>query len=223
MSTNNELKRRFVLAVDEVIPPAPALEARVYEGLRRDQRRSNHEGQSAWVLKLGPGLRLAAGLAAFLVASTIVTTLLFSTEARKAIGPSDRPAPGYRFTPKATTRSASWPKGGPVPAGLEGCWQLQRSPQDPSHEVCLGQYSFDIGQGTIVGNAVVNGAEIDLFTNACGSNVGKPYDAYLYTVDGSMLALVNVSRLLPRGVGLADSWSSCGWELDGTYSRLVSP
>jgi hypothetical protein len=38
MTSDNELRRRFVNALDEVIPPAPALEARVLESLRREER-----------------------------------------------------------------------------------------------------------------------------------------------------------------------------------------
>ena len=232
MNTDNDLRRRFVMAVDEVLPPAPALEYRVHDALRREKRRVVEPQRGGrGVAGLGPGLRLAASLAALLIAVSVVATLVYSATMHHTIVPSHRPAPpSYKFSPTATTRSADWPEGGPVPADLAGCWQLQKYPSDPAKELCLGEYSFDVGQGSSVGNVVVNGTEIDLFSyqspdpvrngfNICGSN-GQ--EKYRYTVAGSTLVLVNFAKLYPLGIGLANP-GACGWELDGTYSKLAKP
>jgi hypothetical protein len=229
MMTDKELRRRFVMAVDEVIPPAPALEARVRDDLHLEQRPGRRTLSGGSIFGHGSGLRLAAGLAAIVIASTLVTALLFSARPHRLIVPSHQPTPlaspssSYKFTPSATTRSASWPAGGPVPAELAGCWQSQKHPNDPVFEVCLGQYSFDVGLGYSVGNVVVNGSEVDFFSEVCGSNVRMPYDGYRYTITGSQLILTSLANLIPRGTGPVDSWSNCGWELDGAYSRLASP
>jgi hypothetical protein len=223
--TDKELRRRFVMAVDEVIPPAPALEARVREDLWLEQQPGRQTSVSGSVFHRGSGLRLAA--VATLVLLALATAALLSVRVLEPIGPSYQPTPlaspsAYKFTPTATTRSASWPAGGPIPAELEGCWQSQQHPNDPAFELCLGRYSFDIGRGYSVGNVVVNGSQVDFFTNACGSNVGMPYDGYNYTITGSQLVLTSLSKLIPRGFGPVDSWSNCGWELDGSYSRVAS-
>ena len=229
MMTDKELRRRFVMAVDAVLPPAPALEARVRDDLYLEQRPGRRTLPGRSIVQHGSGLRFAAGLAAILIAITVVTALLFSARLLRPIVPSHQPAPvaspssGYKFTPKATTRSASWPAGGPVPAELAGCWQSQKHPNDPVFEVCLGQYSFDVGRGYSVGNVVVNGSEVDFFSNVCGSNVDMPYDGYRYTITGSQLVLTSLAKLIARGTGPVDSWSNCGWELDGSYSRLAGP
>lgn len=68
-----------------------------------------------------------------------------------------------------------------------------------------------------------NGSEVDFFSVVCGSNVGMPYDGYRYAIIGSQLVLTSLDKLIARGLGTVDSWSSCGWELDGSYSRLTSP
>jgi hypothetical protein len=225
--TDKELRRRFVMAMDEILPPAPALESCVRDDLRFERRPGRRTPTGGNIFRHRSGLRLAAGLAAILVGITVVS-LLFGVRVLQPIAPSHQPTPAaspsaYEFTPTATTRSASWPAGGAVPADLAGCWQSQAHPNDPALEVCLGQYSFDVGRGYSVGNVVVNGSEVDLFSDACGSNVARPYDAYRYTISGSRLVLTSLSRLIARGTGLADSWSSCGWELDGSYSKLPGP
>ena len=228
MMTDKELRRRFVMAVDEILPPAPALEARVRTELRHEQRLSRSlPGGSVFRDRFG--LRFAAGLLAALVAATLVTAVLFGARPFGPAMPAHQPAPlasppsGYEFTPTATNRSASWPAGGPIPAELAGCWQNLKHPSDPAFEVCLGQYSFDVGQGYALGNVVVSGSEVDFFSGVCGSNVGMPYDGYRFTITGSQLVLTSLARLVARGTGPVDPWSNCGWELDGSYSRVTSP
>jgi hypothetical protein len=228
MMTDRDLRRRFVMAIDEVIPPAPALEARVRHDLHLEQRSDRRTLSVSTVFRHGSRLRLAAGVAAIVIAITLAAGLLFGARSLVPSVPSHQPTPlaspsDYKFTPTATTRSESWPVGGPVPADLAGCWQSLKHPNDPAFEVCLGQYSFDVGQGYSVGNVVVSGSEVDFFSEVCGSNVGKPYDGYRYTVTGGQLVLTSLAKLTARGTGLVDSWSSCGWELDGSYSRLASP
>ena len=225
--TDKELRRRFVMAVDEVLPPAPALESRVRDDLRLEQGPGRRTLPGTSISRHRSGLLFAAGLAAILV-GIIVVSLLFGVRILQPIAPSHQPIPvaspsAYQFIPTATNRLASWPAGGAVPAELAGCWQSQNRPNDPAFEVCLGQYSFDVGRGYSVGNVVVNGSEVDFFSDVCGSNVARPYDGYRYTISGSRLVLTNLSKLIARGTGLVDSWSSCGWELDGSYSRLPGP
>jgi hypothetical protein len=225
--TDKDLRRRFVMAVDEILPPAPALESRVRDDLLFERRPGRRTPAGGNIFRPRSGLRFAAGLATVLV-GIIVVSLVFGIRILQPIAPSHQPTPlaspsAYEFTPTATTRLASWPAGGAVPAELSGCWQSQSHPNDPSFEVCLGQYSFDVGRGYSVGNVVVNGTEVDLFSDACGSNVAMPYDGYRYTVSGTRLVLTSLAKLIARGMGPADSWSSCGWELDGSYSRLPSP
>lgn len=227
--TDKELRRRFVMAVDEVLPPAPALESRLRHQLDLEQRPARRTLSGGSIFGHRSGLRLAAGLAAIVIAISLVTALLFSARPLGLIVPSHQSTPlaspsnGYEFTPTATTRSASWPAGGPVPADLAGCWQSQKHPNDPVFEVCLGQYSFDVGRGYSVGNVVVNGSDVDFFSDACGSNVAMPYDGYRYSITGGQLVLTSLAKLIARGTGPVDSWSSCGWELDGSYSKLPSP
>jgi hypothetical protein len=229
LMTDKELRRRFVMAVDEVIPPSPALEARVSADLHLEHRPGQRTLPARSISGRGSALRLAAGLAAILIALTVVTGLLFGIRLLQPVATSHQPTPqtsplsSYKFTPSATTRLASWPVGDAVPVELAGCWQSLSHPNDPAFELCLGQYSFDVGQGFSVGNVVVNGSQVDFFSNLCGSNVGMPYDGYRFTISGDRLALTSLAKLTPRGTGSVDSWSSCGWELDGSYSRLASP
>src|SRR6266568_1070107 len=78
MKTNDELRKRFVMAIDEVLPPAPWLETRVIDAVRRRPRyRPLAFGVDA-LAGFTPGLRLAAGVVAILIAVATVSALLVS-------------------------------------------------------------------------------------------------------------------------------------------------
>ena len=222
MATDNDLRRRYILALDEVLPPAHGLEARVNEILRREQRSRDRRRTTLMFSAFGPSLRLTAGMAALIVGIIVASMLVFTGRAFLSPATSTGPQP-YRFAPTPTTPAADWPQGGPVPASLAGCWQLQSRASDKRHEVCLGQYSFDIGRGWSVGNVVVKGDEVDFFrSDICVLNSNHPADSYLYSVDGGTLTLINLNKLVPGGTGLVNTDSGCGWELDGTYLKLAS-
>ena len=75
---DTQLKERFVMAIDEAIPPAPWLEARVTKAVQRVPRHGQRVFGLSTALDFRPGLRLAAGLAALLIAIAAVTALLMS-------------------------------------------------------------------------------------------------------------------------------------------------
>lgn len=218
MTTENELKRNFSVAIDEVIPPAPWLEAQVSDALRR--RKRAHRGPA---FGSGRGIGFAAGLATLLIGLLAVTALLLTTRIQSRPVPVNpptpvaTPSPTFTFTPSPAVRSASWPAGGPVPAQLAGCWQSQRYPNNPTYEVCLGQYSFDFGQGFAAGNVVVNGSEIDFISDTCTLNATFGYDRYSYTITGSTLVL---TKFPTSNTG---AWGNCGWRLQGSYTKVASP
>jgi hypothetical protein len=217
MTTNDtQLRERFVMAMDEAIPPAPWLEARVTEAIQRVPRRR----QRVLGLDVGfdfrPSLRVAAALAAVLIAIVAVGALLMSARLHTPTVPVKRgptvtsPSPSQAevpwnppdstFTP-TTVRSPDWPPGGPAPAALAGSWQPQVH-QLKTGVLDLGGYSF-LSQ-IIGGNIVVNGSEIDFTVDYCG------VDRYHYTLTGNTLVLVRFS-------------TQCGFTLPGTYTRLPAP
>ena len=217
MTTNEtQLRERFVMAMDEAIPPAPWLEARVAEAIQRAPRRRQRVFGLDWAFDIRPSLRVAAALAAVLVAIAAVAALLMSARLHPptvpikrgptVISPSPNQAevpwnpPDSTFTP-TTVRSPSWPPGGPVPAELAGSWQPQVH-QLKSGVIDLGGYSF-LSQ-IIGGNVVVNGSEIDFIVDWCG------VDRYHYTLTGNTLVLVRFS-------------AQCGFTFPGTYTRLAAP
>jgi len=218
MTSDSELRRRFVMAIDEVLPPAPWLGGQVGDAVQRERHgvRRALEGGG-----LSPRLRLAAGAAAVLITVIAVTTLLFSAglHNRTVPNPSRNPTPGpsptYTFTPSPAVRSASWPPGGTVPTELAGCWQPKLLL--PTDTLCLGGYTFDFGQDFIVGNVVVNGSEIDFISDTCTAQATYGYDRYHYTVTGGALVLTRfpTSNTGARG--------NCGWGLQGSYTKLSSP
>lgn len=221
MTNDSDLRRRYVLALDEALPPAPALGARVSEVLRREQRsRDRRSAPMFW--RLGSGLRLSAGMGALIVGILAASTLLLT--GRSLISPAtSHGAHPYRFVPTTTAPAADWPQGGLVPSSLAGCWQLQTRAGDEHHELCLGQYSFDIGQGSSIGNVVVNGDEVIFFrSDICAMNMNRPGDRYLFVVAGGKLSLVNVDKLVARGPALVNTDPACGWELDGTYLKVAT-
>ena len=222
MTTDSDLRRRYVLALDEVLPPAPALGPRVNEVLRREQRSRGRRGSRPVFSRLGPGMRLTAGIAALIVGILAASAVVLT--GRVLVSPATSHGPqSYNFVPTPTTPAADWPQGGPVPSSLAGCWQLQTLLGDKRHELCLGNYSFDLGQGLSVGNVVVNSGEVDFFrSDICAMNKNSPADSYVYSVSGDQLILINRDKLVPRANGLANTDSSCGWELDGSYIRLAN-
>ena len=93
IANDSELKRMFVLATDEVIPPAPWLESQVVDALNRHGRSRPVARGSGVIGGFGPGLRLVAGVAAVLVALVAVAALLMNTRLHSSL------APGLRSTP----------------------------------------------------------------------------------------------------------------------------
>jgi hypothetical protein len=221
MTTNDtQLRERFVMAIDEAIPPAPWLEARVTEAIQRVPRRTQRVFGLGSAFDLRPSLRLAAGLAALLIAVAAVAALLTSARLHTPTVPVKRgptvtsPSPSQAevpwnpsdstFTP-TTVRSPSWPRGGPVPASLAGSWQ----PKVHNYKtgvLYLGGYSFLIQ--IIGGNVVVNGSEIDFMVDPC------EVDRFSYTLTGDTLVLARIGQLPP---------AACAFTIPGTYTRLSPP
>jgi len=221
MTTNDtQLRERFVMAIDEAVPPAPWLESRVTEAIQRVPRRRQRAFGLDRVFDFRPGLRMAAGLAAVLIGIAAVAALLMSarlhaptvpvrpgptvtspspSQAEVPWNPSDSP-----FIP-TTVRSPSWPPGGPVPAELAGSWQ-PKVHQLKTGVLYLGGYSFLVQ--TIGGNVVVNGSEIDFMVEPCG------VDKFSYTLTGNTLVLARIGTVPPP---------ACAFQLQGTYTRLAAP
>jgi hypothetical protein len=218
MTTNDtRLRERFVMAIDEVITPAPWLEARITEAIQRvpPRRRWRVFGLDA-AFDFRPSLRLAAGLVAVLIAIAAVAALLMSARLHTPTVPVKRgptvtsPSPSQAEVPwnppdstfePTTVRSPDWPPGGPVPAELTGSWQ-PKVHQLKTAVIDLGGYSFL--SLIIAGNIVVNGSEIDFIVDWCG------VDRYHYTLTGDTLVLVRFSM-------------QCGFNFPGTYTRLAAP
>ena len=221
MTTNDtQLRERFVMAIDEAIPPAPWLEARVTEAIQRVPRRRQRAFGLDSAFDFRPSLRLAAGLAAVLIAVAAVAALLMSARLHAPTVPVKRgptvtsPSPSQAevpwnpsdstFTP-TTVRSPSWPPGGPVPAELAGSWQ-PKVHQVKTGVLYLGGYSFLIQ--IIGGDVVVNGSEIDFMVDPCG------VDRFSYTLTGDTLVLARIGQLPP---------ANCAFQIQGTYTRLAAP
>ena len=216
MKTNDELRERFVMAIDEVLPPAPWLETRVIDAVRRRPRyRPLAFGVDA-LAGFTPGLRLAAGVVAILIAVATVSALLVSGRLHTFLVPvspkthlqtlSPTPSPTFTFTPSPAVRAANWPPGGQVPAKLAGCWQpvlLQAG-----DTLCLGGYSFNFS-GDIDGNVVVNGSEIDFISDICTNDAKFGFDRYKYTTNGDTLVLTRIGTF------------NCHWGLQRSFTRVA--
>jgi hypothetical protein len=220
MTTNStQLRERFVMVMEEA-PPAPWLEARVAEAIQRAPRRRERVFGLDWAFDFRPSLRVAAALAAVLIAIAAVAALLMSarlhtptvpvkggptvtspspSQAEVPWNPSDSP-----FTP-TTVRSPSWPPGGPVPAELTGSWQ-PKVHQLKTGVLYLGGYSFLIL--IIGGNVVVNGSEIDFMVDPCGPA------RFSYTLTADTLVLARIGNAPPP---------ACAFGFQGTYTRLAAP
>jgi hypothetical protein len=233
---DSQLRRMFVEATDEVIPPAPWLETEVIEVLRRPGRVRRSPRDTGEILAFRLGLRLGAGLAALLIALTAVTVLLVSSRIHTSTEPGSgsttvqvpSPSPNATFVPSPAARASNWPPGQVVPAQLAGSWRAQIN----SRQIDLGGYSFqlldpsrcrpDTGTAWICssGNVVVNGQAIYFITGSCYPPAGPSYgdhfgyEKYAYSLTGNYLVLTRAT---------ADtSLPDCGLRLDGTYQRLAS-
>jgi hypothetical protein len=232
---DSQLRRMFVEATDEVVPPAPWLEAEVIEVLRRPGRARRSPRDGGEILAFRLGLRLGAGLASLLIAVTAVTVLLVSARIHTLTEPGSgsttvqvpSPSPSATFTPSPAVRASNWPLGQFVPAQLAGSWRAQIN----SRQIDLGGYSFqvldpsrcrpDTGTAWICsfGNVVVDGQTIYFITDSCYPPAGPlyadrfGYEKYAYSLFGNYLVLTRATN-----TGLQD----CGFRLDGTYQRLAN-
>lgn len=216
MSTHeNQLRERFMVALDEVVPPAPWLEGRVVDAVRRAPRPQRGIAGLFDRLELRSNVRFAAALVAVLIAAAAITALLMSNRLHTSPSPAAPRTPTSIASPSAsqtpwnpsdstftptTVRSASWPPGGPVPAGLAGAWNPQLH-NGKTGVLYLGGYSSLVQIQP--GNVVVNGSEIDFIYDACA------VIRYRYTLTGDTLVLTRISDV-------------CGTGLAGTYARLSS-
>ena len=231
---DSQLQQMFVRATDEVIPPAPWLEAQVVEALQRRRRVRRRVIDLGAIGGFGSGLRLTAGMAALLIAVGTVAALLMSARILHNPtvpgGSSTTPLPilTVPFTPSPAVRASNWPPGGPVPAQLAGAWQ-----QAPSAQILhLGLYTFQVGDehpddatngGNIgpplFGNVVVNGSEIDFMSDICTLNGDFGFERFTYTVNGNTLVITRTP-----GPGQSNCWAPSSpslWpSLAATYSRI---
>jgi hypothetical protein len=225
-ASDSQLQQMFVRATDEVIPPAPWLETQVVDALRRHVRVRRPMTLGA-LGGFGSGLRLAAGLAALLIAVGTVAALLVNARlvhiplvpgGRSVTVHTPLPIGTIPFTPSPPVRASNWPPGGPVPGELAGAWQS--SPVAPY--LHLGGYNFQIGEeypnpnlGPLAfGNIVVNGSEIDFISEVCTSNGDFGFERFNYTLTGNTLVIT-------RAQGPGQSSCGSGWPwLAGTFSRV---
>jgi hypothetical protein len=210
ISNDQRLRDRFVVAIDEVLPPAPWLEQRVVDAIHRVPGRPRRGLGWGRVQGSARGLRVVAGVAAGLVVLLAVAAILIGAHLRSQtvpVRPVASPSASAAEVPwnpatspfiPATVRSAGWPAGGPVPADLSGSWQPAVH-NLKTGVLYLGGYSFLIQ--IIGGNVVVNGSEIDFIVTSCG------VERYHYSLSGNTLVLVRTTNV-------------CGLQIPGTYTRL---
>ena len=107
MTTNDtQLRERFVMAIDEAVPPAPWLESRVTEAIQRVPRRRQRGFGLDRVFDFRPGLRMAAGLAAVLIGIAAVAALMMSARLHAPTVPV-RPGPTVT-SPSASQAEVPW-------------------------------------------------------------------------------------------------------------------
>lgn len=229
-TSDTQLQTMFVRATDDVIPPAPWLEAKVVDAVQRRNRtgrgRERGGGGQLWVR---PGLRPVAAIVAVLIAAGAVAALLTSARLLHSVVPgagqtTQTPSPFQPpFTPSPAVRGANWPPGGTVPTQLAGAWQ---GPYN-SALLHMGAYTWEIGDETApdasqtlcgpicyVGNVVVNGSEIDFIDDICTVKRKFGFERFTYTLTGDTLVLNPAS-----GPGQ----SVCVWRIGGTYTRVSTP
>jgi hypothetical protein len=229
MKTNEtQLRQMFVTATDEVVPPAPWLEAHVVDAVRRRARTRRRIIDVAALAGFGPSLRLTAGVVAILVAVVAVAALLMSARLlHHSTVPGGRSSTVQTpegsiipFIPSPAVRAATWPAGGPVPAELTGSWQ--KSQLTPT--LHLAGYTFQLGEErngpninpAAFGNVVVNGSEIDFISDACTADAQPGLERYTYSLSGNVLVLTRL--LVPGQANCSDQgpWPNFA----GTYSRV---
>jgi hypothetical protein len=199
------LKTAFRRALDEVLPPAPWLEAAVSDHLRRRGRRRSvdagpSQSQPRYTALPRPAIQLAVGaLILVLATATLVTVLEMRYSAHGS-------APAGRFT----SPSPSAPLGGPVPAQLDGAW---RQVDDPTVVMILTGTEFSsagpLGSGT--GKVAVNGSEIDFYNGTlCAFPLPGGIGKYRWTISARVLTFSPLnSDPCPRAPFLADPK---GWQ-----------
>ena len=231
-SSDAQLQQMFVRATDEVIPPAPWLEAQVADAVQ--QRRRARRRVIEFVIPRGfeSGVRLAGGLAAiFIVIATVAAVMMSSRLIHNPLMPAAQPptartpsqSPLPTFTPSPAVRASNWPPGGTVPTQLAGAWQ----PENQRNVLHLGGYTWEFGDNEIsafgtlcgpgpcyIGNVVVNGSEIDFIDDTCTLKAAYGFERFTYTLTGNTLVLTRA-----QGPGQ----SACRWLLAGTYTRVSTP
>jgi hypothetical protein len=224
---DSQLRQSFVQATDEVIPPAPWLETQVVDALRQRRRVRPRWRDLGAIGGFGPGLRLAAGLVALLIAVAGVAVLMVSARSHTSTVPggtsttiqTPSPSPTATFRPSPAVRASYWPPGEPVPAQLAGSWQSQIS----SRQIDLGGYTFQprdaSGCACDSGNVEVSASAIYFMTDTCTPSASlNPvnkfgYEKYSYTLTGTTLILVRAPD---------PGQSNCGFSFQGSYTRIAS-
>jgi hypothetical protein len=205
VDNDRALKNAFRRALDDVLPPVPWLEAAVTEDLRARSGRRSVDGnpsktqprRMAWP---GPAIQLAAGVLILVLTAAAVVTFL---ELRYS-APWSAPAGAI------TSPSPSPPRGGPVPAQLDGAW---KQVADPTVVMILTGTDFSSAgpAGSSAGKVAVNGSEIDFYngtrcTIALPGGIGK----YRWTISAGLLIFSPLnSDPCPRAPYLANP---NGWQ-----------
>jgi len=245
-TTDSQLRQMFIRATDEVIPPAPWLESRLADTMRRRTAGRARVVDLGALRGFGPSLRLTAGVIAILMALVAVAALLMGTRLNNhhSSVPAGRlstvQSPNIvPFTPSPAVRDAQWPPGGPVPADLAGAWQspqsagICRASRPASCTLYLAVYTFQYGEEylnppphgnatpLVYGNVVVNGAEIDFMSDVCTTHGDFGFERYTYILSGNNLVLTRAPGGGQINCGGASTpyWPS----LEGTYTRATTP
>src|SRR5260370_34628277 len=143
MKTNeNLLKRTFVLAIDEVIPPAPWLENRVIDMVWRTSRPKRRTFGLAGLFVSRPSFRIATQLMALLLVVAVIAAVLINAHLHTQTVPSRKGHPVPSVSPSAAQAEVPWdppnsaftpehdrqpsrPPGGPLPDALTGAWHTR--------------------------------------------------------------------------------------------------
>jgi hypothetical protein len=251
MSSERALRREIELWVEGATPPAPWLEQTVIAAVRASQEGRHRTGPRPQrdfgaLGGFGSGLRLAAGLAALLIAVGAVAALLMGARllhnptvpGRTTTTATPSSNPIIPFNPSPAVRASNWPPGGPVPSALAGAWHgplgVANCGSTTSHcTLHLGGYSFQVGEETpaapdpggtigpaLFGNVVVNGSEIDFISDICTLKGDFGFERFTYTMNGDTLVLTRAPGPGQSNcVGGQGFWSP----LAGTYSRVSTP
>jgi hypothetical protein len=206
VDNDRALKTAFRRALDDVLPPVPWLEAAVTENLRtRSRRRSVDGGPSKTQPRRTPlphpVVQLAAGVLIVLLAAAAVVTFLelrYSASLSAPAGAITSPLP-------------SPPRGGPVPAQLDGAW---KQVADPTVFMILTGTDFSSAgpAGSSAGKVAVNGSEIDFYNRTlCTVALPGGIAKYRWTISAGLLIFTPLNAdPCPRGPYLADPK---GWQV----------